>query len=911
MPEWRDVIRARLAGAGLQPAREAEVVEELAQHVEDRYRDAIARGLSHADATALALAEIDSPDSLARRVARVLADPPPAPPVGGPPSRRLSGLWQDVRYAARLLRRSPAFTAAAIVTVALTTGPTIAALGVANWFFLRPLPGVVESDRLGQLRFGQSRAAGSFSPWYVSYDNVAVIREGARTLQGIAGYSPDDDLTLRIGDGPPMFTQGLWVTTNVFDLLGVPVVAGRNFLPEDDNTPGGSPVTILSARAARRYFADPAAAIGKRLELNRTPFEVIGVVSDRFDGVEIDRRPELYLPGQASRRTAHLPPERWAYEPTRGPFADHIVRLAPGATFEQADAELKVLTRALTTHPSGGALFEKVGGTLVPGVGFRSSQRARVGDLVRLLLWIGLALVALGIANVANLFAFRSGRRAHESAVRRALGASAWRLARLPAIEAVIVAVAGAAIGLALTTAARAAVAGVRLPGVETFDVPLDWRLMLMVAGLAIVTGVLLGVVPSRVAARAPLGIVLGRVSRTSTRAGGWVRGGLAVTQVALSLALVIGALLFLRTLANLHAVDIGFDARGVSDVTLALRPQGYAGPRALAFQRDVLARLEADPAVEAAALLMYPPFRGARFRNRVHLPGADPKASSLQVTSNYVSSGYFQTLGLQLAAGRTFTAAETQSAGGLKAAVILSEALAVKLFGTPSAVGRIVTLPATLGVPAQDVPVVGIARDAHWYDFGAPEMLMYLPVGDDMPVGTLLVRSPRPPREVLERAQAAARDLDPSVPVFSTGTMTQFVEERMAEQRLRAWLFGVLSAIGFVLAAVGIYSLVSQAVTDRTREFGIRRAVGASTTQVVQHVLRQAAIVIAIGVPIGVAIAVFGSRLIEGQLFGVAPTSPVVYATAALGLGAVVLLACVAPARRATRVDPAHVLRE
>jgi predicted permease len=908
MPDWRDVIRERLAGAGLQPAREADVVEEIAQHVDDSYRAAIARGRSAVEATTIALAEIESADSLARRVARVHADPPPVPPAGGPPSPWLPGLWQDVRYATRLLRRSPAFTLAAVVTIALSTGPTIAALGVANWLFLRPLPGVVEPHRLGQLRFGQAREPGSFSPWFVSYDNVAVIRDGARTLQGIAGVY-DSEVTLVVGNAEPVLTQAMWVTANFFDLAGVPVVAGRAFRPDEDSTPGGTPVTILTAGLARRYFGDAAAAIGRRLDVNRTAFEIVGVIGDRFEGIELGARPELYLPGQTIRRTSHLPPEKWPYEPTRGPFADYVVRLAPGATFEQADAELKVLTRALTTHTGGGALFEKVGPSLFPGVGLRASQRANMSELVRLLLWVGVALVALGVANAANLFAFRSGRRAHENAVRRALGASAWRLARLPILEAVIVALAGAAVGFGLTLVARAVLAGVNLPGIGPLEVPIDWRLSAMVIGLAVVAGVLIGALPSRVAARAPLGIVLGRSSRTNTRPGGWLRGGLAVTQVALSLALVIGALLFLRTLANLHAVDVGFDPRGVSDITLALRPQGYVGPRALAFQRDVLARLEADPAVNAASLTMYPPFRGARFRQRVHLPATDPK-SGLLVTSNYVSAGYFRTLRLPLAAGREFTPSEVETTGQ-KAAVVLSEALATKLFGTPAAVGRVVTLPASLGVPSQDVPVVGVARDAHWYGFAASEMLMYLPMGDDAPVATMLVRSSRSPADVLDRARAAVRTIDPSVPVVSSGTMTQFIEEGMAEQRLRAWLFGVLSAIGFLLAAVGIYSLVSQAVTDRTREFGIRRAVGASTAQVVRQVLRQAAVVIAIGVPLGIGVAVLGSRLIEGQLFGIAPTSPVVYATAALGLGAVVLFACVAPARRATRVDPAAVLRE
>jgi hypothetical protein len=356
----------------------------------------------------------------------------------------------------------------------------------------------------------------------------------------------------------------------------------------------------------------------------------------------------------------------------------------------------------------------------------------------------------------------------------------------------------------------------------------------------------------------------------------------------------------------NLGAVDLGFDPSGVSQMSLALSQQGYTGTKALQFQRDVLARLGEDRSITAAALALYTPFAGASFSRRVGLPDQDPK-TAVDVTSNDISPDYFRVLGLPLIAGRTFTDAEA-FAPAPETGVILSEALAMKLFGvTAAAVGRPIRFAE--GSPALEVTVIGVARDARWLSFDQPELLMYRPHTATGRPQALIVRTSRSPEEALRQVRAAVRQIDPSV-LVTGGTIDGNIAARQSQQRLRAWVLSLLAVIGFVLAAVGIHGLVSQSVVERLREFGIRRAVGAGAAHVVRLVLRQALLVAAVGLPIGLGMALLLTTLVKAQLFGVEATSPALYVTSAIALALVVGLACVGPARRAMGVDPVDVLR-
>jgi predicted permease len=894
MPDWRAIVRERVAAAKLDPARESEIVDEITQHVEDRYRELAAAGVPEADAVCESLKEIDARECLVRELER-LPRIAPVPPVGSPEPRTfVAGLGQDLRYTLRLLRKSPGFTFAAVVTIALSTGPTIAALGVTNWLFLRPIPGIHESGRLASVYVGQWSPDGrGISPSWVSYDDLA-------------GHA-EMDVAVSLDQTEPLIEPAVLVSANYFDVLGARTQHGRLFQPDDDSVNGGATVAILEARFARRLFGETGAAIGRPLRLNGHTFRVIGVLDDAFRGTSLTDRPAMWLPARATRRLSHAPESEWAYGPGEGPFYQLVARLAPGASVTQADAEIRVLMRSFADDGPG-AKYKTTQPTLFAGVGVGLFERAPMWDLVRLILWVGAALVVLGAANLANLFLSRQARRAQEAAVRRALGASAGRIARLPMIEAVVLAIAGGALGVGFTLVVRAALEGVNIPFFGEMTVPMDWRLFAMALALSLIVGLVLSVLPARLATRADLARAIGRDGRGATRFVGRFRTGLAVTQVALSLGLLVGALLFVRTMQNLNAVDLGFDARGVTNVRLSLRPQGYLGPRAVQFHRDLLARVEADPGIEAASLSLAWPFSGFSRQAMVHLPGQEPKSSAVRVLLNEVSPGYFRTIGLAVTAGRSFTDAET-FVDGPEPGLVISEAMARRCFGDAPAVGRMLVFAAGGRSRGQQLPVIGVVHDARWNSFENPELMVYRPHGANAFISSMLVRSSRSPEEVLRLVRAAVRQIDPSVPV-QLGALQAAVSERMTAQRIRAWSLGALAAIGFVLAAVGIHGLVSQAVVDRTREFGIRRAVGAGTREVVVLVVRQGVRVLALGVPLGLITAALASRWVRGQLFGITPLDPWVYAAAALSLAMVVAAACIAPARRAARVNPVDVLR-
>jgi predicted permease len=418
-----------------------------------------------------------------------------------------------------------------------------------------------------------------------------------------------------------------------------------------------------------------------------------------------------------------------------------------------------------------------------------------------------------------------------------------------------------------------------------------------------------LSVAPVRLASRVSLTGMLAQGARGSSRPGARLRTGLAVVQLALSLTLLAGGLLFVQTLHNLRGVDLGFNPAGVTTLQFPLRGQGYDSPRSMQFYRDLLARLAPQPGVDAVAAAMSPPLLGGSFRREVHLPGRDPKTESVEVLTNDVTADYFGVFEIDLVAGRTFTAEEA-FATGPEPGIVISRSLAERLFGTPNAVGQLVTFPAVYGAPSHEVPVIGVAEDTKWRGIDkAADLLVYRPVGDSVNNSMLVIRSAQPADAVRLVRDEVAR-LDPSLPVGTDLSMASIIDRRLSQQRLFAWVLGVLAALGFVLAAIGVHGLTSQMARERWREFGLRLAIGATRGDIVRLVLRGGLTVVALGVPLGIGAAALASGAIESQLFGVERLAPSVYLGAALTLLVVVLLASLLPALRAARTNPVDVLR-
>ncbi len=911
MPEWREEIRRRLTGSSVRPEREAEIVEEVAQHLEDRYRDRLSGGTPPDEAAAAAWRELEASDVLGREIARVERSPERPIPIGSP--RRgsfVAALGQDARFAMRRLRKRPVFAMTAVLTVALSVGPATAIVGVADTLFFSQPPGVTAPDRLFLMQFGKPVASprgNGFSPWFVSYANVADVLAGAKNYTEMAGEQPMP-AGVAAGAGDPQRLQGQSVTANFFQVLGVRMAAGRGLLSEEDAAPGGVTSVVIAESLARRLFGSAEAAVGQALQLNSVPFTVVGVTAAGFQGVG-DSGDLFWITGRAYYRVRHFAPERWTFEVNQGPFNTYIVRLAPGASVDSASAELGGRIAALADSGQAGAdLFKTINMRMLPGLGAPPSTNPSAVDIVRQLGIVAAVLVLLGIANMANLLIFEGLKLGREVAIRKALGASVARVIQLTLVESLIISIVGAAAGVGVALGLQTLLADLPVWRNVTMTVPIDWRVIAATAGLAAVTGVSFGVGPALISARGSVLGAMGRGVRTELPRAGRLRQGLAALQLALSLVLLVGALLFLVTLKHLREVDLGFDPSNVTTMQMDLRSHGYKAPQIFSFYTRLLDLVREQPGIEGVAMTYAVPIAGASYASSLYLPGQDPK-SAPEILLNYVSSDYFDVLRVPIARGRTFTPEES-FASSQPTTVILSGAAARVLFGATDAIGRTVVEP---GRPPREYTVVGVTAESKWLDIThAPEPVAFEPFYDGLSTtGALIVaRSSRPAGEVARAIQTAATSIDRSTPLFRDQTMGAVIDGRLARQRLFAWILGLLGAIGFTLAAVGLHGLVSQMVAERTREFGIRLAIGADRAAVVRLVARQAAAVAIVGAAIGLAAAAGAAKLVEANLYGVTARDPFVYASAAGLLVLVVAAAIVSPTRTATKIDPMSVLR-
>jgi predicted permease len=935
MSVWRRELVERLASLGLRPEREAEIVEELAQHLDDRIRDLVAGGADPAAAHAAALADLDAPGELARRLEEIVPRPLYLPPAfagfitscfgaagsPGEPSRGrwLQARWQDVRHSARSLRRSPAFTAAVIATLGLTVGPTTAMLSIGNWLFWRPTPGVVEPDRLGVVWVGQWSTRGSsvgFSPTGgLSYLNLDDLRRASKTIAAITGVQ-EGSVSLAAGDLSPAVGGAGWVTADFFEVLGVRVAAGRSFRPEDDQLPAGAQVAVISDGLARRAYGGAAGAVGGRLMLNGRPMTVIGVLAPAFAGTQPFSRVDVWYPGATYAYVNHFGgAPRWTARDD-GLFYSFIVRLAPDASFAMAQAELDVLVRGLAaSHPKENRELESVRARLFEGLGPPVMQRASYRRLVSVLLAVGGALLLLGCANIASLLMVRSVSRRREHAVRLALGASPGRLLLLHLSEVVLIAAGGAALGVALALWLKQFVATLLLPAVARrpdFIVPLDTRVLAMALAVSIGCGLAAGFVPALLGARTRSVGALGDSGGRSVTGTRRLRAGFAVAQLALSLALVTGALMLVATLRNLNAIDLGFEPGGVTSHTMDPSGHGYQPDRAAVYYRTMMEKLHGAPGFEALSISALAPFGSGR-RMRLQDPagaGNDP----IDVYANAVSRTYFEVLGMRLVRGRAFTDVEALTPTGATGVAIISENLARRLFGETDPIGRRIALPRTAAAPEHELTVIGVASDIHWQRVTAdPELFLYLPFSSPafgLRSAVLLVKSPLPPGEVIQRVADAAKDVDPTLPIAYSTALRTSIDRALSDRRVFAWVLSMLGWLAFVLAAVGLYGLLAQSVAERTREFGIRMAIGSGRAHIFTLVIRQAVWIGVLGTALGLGLAFLGSRLVEAQLYGVTRLDPVIYVLAAASLATVVLLAGLRPAWTATRIEPVRALR-
>ena len=806
-------------------------------------------------------------------------------------------LWHDVRYAARVLLRQPGFAAVAVVTLALGIGANTAIFSVVDAALLRSLP---YRDPARLVHLWETRRSRDFEQREASYPDFQDWRAGGREVfEGTAGYV-QSSFTL-LDEGVPEFTRGAAVTANFFDLLGVGAARGRTFL-EGEDAPGAGRVVVLSHGLWLRRFGGSEKAVGKQIALDGTACTIVGVLPPEFHFAKVGDA-ELWVPLVPPPEVANLRFMHWV---------NVVARLRQGTTLEEARARMGVVAAAVAAADA--ASHAGTGIRVVP------LQEELVGPvkpvLFVLLGAVGFVLL-IACTNVANLLLARSTARRKEIAIRAALGASRWRVVRQLLTESVLLSLAGGAAGLVL------ALWGVDLlvaaiPAAQLGQMPylrhlsLNADVLLFTCALSLATGLVFGLTPALASSRADLQGAMREAARASvSRRARALRDSLVVAEVALALVLLVGAGLLMKSLVRMLAVDPGFDTRNLLTLRVALPPERYSdAAKSAAFYDEALRRVGALPGVRGVAEVSNLPLSGDGGTGTPRVVGRpSPEGEFGESHLRTVSANYFDVMGVPVLRGRAFDEHDGPEAPPV---VVVNKTFAERVFpGEDPLAGRI-TFRFTEGRPP--FRIVGVVGDEKITSLDARTTpVIYFPArqGPDASFA-LVVRAAADADALAGAVRGRLRALDPEVPVFAERTMERLISDSRATfmRRYPAYITGVFACVALVLALVGIYGVISYSVTQRTHEIAIRVALGAQTRDVLRMVLRQGLLLASAGVFAGVAGALALTRLMSGMLFGVSAADPAVYGGVALLLLSVALLACLVPARRATKVDPMVALR-
>lgn len=820
----------------------------------------------------------------------------------------MESLLQDLRYAVRQLAKKPWFTLLAIATVAVGIGPTTAVISVADRLVMRPLPGIREPARLAMVQTGQRSPNGGFTPWGLNYVQLSLLQQGLTAVSGIAGYQEGPDVSVAIGSLPPERRGAVFVNADYFRVLGLYAQLGRAVGATDDAVFGEGTVALISDRLWAEQFGRERDVLEKTMRINGELFSIIGVAPRGFHGIDRSIDYDIWLPGAVYAKVMHFAPASLVQMAGRFGFHNYVARLARGTTFDQAQQDLKlVMGRLAENQPGDAERIRLAEPTVYAGVGTSARARESLTATFEVLFGVAALVWIVSCANLANLLLARAARRRGETAVRQAIGASNGRLLRAQLVESVLLASLGGVAGLVLAVWLTRLFEGMTFVRATVEGVHLNWRVLALSLLGSTLTGLLVGILPTQLNL-ANLAAALQETGRAETSRVSRVRRGLTVVQLATSLTLLIGAFLFGRTLWNLRQVDLGFDPRGVTSFTVSPRDVGYTPERMQAYFRQLLARLEAIPGVQSAALSGSGPLVGMSFLSDVQPPGEG--AEPIKVVDNTVTAGYFRSLGIEILGGRVFSG---DAALVQPDQVILSEQLAKRLFGDRDPVGQSITIPARGRSPQRTMTVVALVRGARWAGLQEERWpVMYTPFdGTKVGFGVMLtVRSEQPQALVVRAVRDAGVALDASLPLGEAKAFTVYVDRHVASQRMFARVLGLLSFVSLALASVGLYGLMTLGVAQRIREFGLRRALGAEAGQLFRLVIRQALVLSLIGVVTGAGFALALARVVSSRLYGVSAVEPAIYVIAAVLLVAVALGASFVPARAATRVDPMIALR-
>ena len=891
MPDFRAEVRQRLAGFNLPPTREAEIVEELSLHLEEQFEDALRRGANEDEAGRAALRDLELPDSLGQGMKYV----EPIQMGTGRKSNMLADLGQDIHYGLRMLRKNPGFTAIAVIALALGIGANSAIFSVVNAILLKPLP-YKNPDQL--VMIWEEATHLGFPKDTPPPANFIDWRQQATVFDGMAATSYRSfNLT---GVGEPERLDGRRVSANLFDFLGVKPIVGRTFVPEEDKP--GAKVVLLNESLWQRRFGGDRSVIGRTLNLNGEPYTVIGVLPHSVrlpsqgnwrDQVWV---PIAFSPEEAANRGSH--------------YLEVIARMKPDVTLSKAQAEMDTIAARLAkqypdVNARRGAVVKPLHEEIIGNM--KSALLILLGAVAFVLL--------IACANVANLLLARAAVRQKEIALRLALGANRARLIKQLVVESILLSLIGGAVGLGLAYYGLDVLTRFIPKDVAHADtIAIDGKVLLFTLAVAVVTGLVFGLAPAAQASRFNLNETLkegGRDSAAGVR-GKRLRSSLVIAEVATSFILLIGAGLLINSFFHLRNLDPGFRADHLLALNVDLAEARYPDPqRRTAFFDELKRRLQNLPGVQSAAVAGNLPFTYNGDSMGIAVQGIpDPPIDEWpDVIYRTVGPEYFATMGIPVVRGRDFNDRDSLDT---TLAVVISEKTARHYWPNEDAIGKHLKPGST----NSDVPwftVIGVVKDVRQNDFIAePKMQMYFSYRQlkDLIPNALVLRTSVDPLSLATSARNTIWGVDKDQPVANIDSMEHIVAGAVARQRFSTLLLTIFAGLALVLAAVGIYGVMSYSVAQQTREIGVRIALGAGRGDVLKMTVKQALKLVGVGLVCGVIVAFVLTRVMASQLFGTSATDPTTFLSIALIQLAVALLASYIPALRATQVDPAIALR-
>ncbi|HKV63508.1 MAG TPA: ABC transporter permease [Candidatus Acidoferrum sp.] len=808
---------------------------------------------------------------------------------------------QDLRFGLRMLRRNPGFSILAILCLTLGIGANAAVFSWVEGILFRPYPSVPHQEQLFALT---ATARGESEPTGISWPDVLDLQRSCTLVDSFI-VSKIMGTTLSVGDRAEV-TTGSIVSANYFDAIGVHPFLGRGFEPGEDSGRNAHPVTVISYQLWQGRFKGDPQIIGKTQRLNNVVHTIVGVAPEGFYGTFVGWAMQFWVPASMEE---NFEAGGYKLEDRGARWIESYVRLKPGVTRVQAQQEISAVAkrleadypdtnrgRGIKVWPLWQTPFNNAN-TLLP--------------TLEIMLAVVVFVLLIACANVGNLLLVRAFARRHEMTVRLAIGAGRGRLLRQLFTEGLILSALGAIGGLlvahwcrhalVLLFPARGGVA-MHLPG------EIDWRVLALSAGVCLFATILLGLVPAMQTGKIDLAGALRSDSAGVVGGGGraWVRSGLVVVQVSLSFVLLVGAGLLLQSLQKIRNTSPGFSTRNVLDTGVNLVSAGYDAPHAQSFQDELLQRVKALPGVELAAFARMTPLSyGSYSSTTIAVDGYQPPPEEQPIVEyNEVGPEYFPTMGISLVSGREFTRADDEKTALV---VIVNETMAAKYWSGKNPIGERVQ------VKGRWMQVVGVAKDSKYESVQeTPKPFFYVPLRQNFSRGAgLFIRTPLSPETMATALARAVRTLDGNLALYEVITLQEQVDRSTSPQQVAVTLVGVLGGLALLLAAIGLYGVMSYAVSQSTRELGLRMALGAGASNLLRLVLSRGLALTAGGVALGMAVALALTRLLGNLLYNVSPRDPLTFGSALVVMTMAALAACFLPAWRATRTDPSRALRE